>query len=377
MPILYFGQVVYNTNSVQNLDMEQVCRVCRDDKVTLVDIFGESKQSHDEPSLAEMLSECTSCEVIRDDPLPQKMCIACVLAAQNCFKFKRQCEQSHRHFWQLLGEADILKTEDWQLDQWGSTEQIKEEKSAERKEPESDVWETMRDKPLGQMDMWDFYQYDQPLIECEVKFETNSSSRCSSPSGGKLDKLVLGLVKGDSNLHACSICGKEFASKQKMNLHKRFHTRKREHKCPHCPKEFVNPGNLADHIRAHTGERPYKCPHCVKAFTQRGRLNEHIRTHTGERPFKCLHCPKTFASAGNLTVHKRIHTGERPYGCNQCHATYVQPGALQRHLRVHTADRPFKCAICLKPFPSTSYLKRHMSSHPEANREDYMLSEEK
>lgn len=354
--------------------MEQVCRVCRDDKVTLVDIFEERKQSqNEEPSLAEMLSDCTGCEVIRNDPLPQKMCIACVLEAQNFFRFKRKYEQSHRHFWQLLGSTDILKSEDWQLDQCANTvseEQIKQEASPEHKD-QSDVWTT------GQVDMWDFYHYDQPFIECEVKFESSNSSPCFPPSDEKLDKLVLGVVKGEAKSHPCSTCGKEFASKQKMNLHKRFHTRKREHKCPHCPKEFLNPGNLADHIRAHTGERPYKCPHCIKAFTQRGRLNEHIRTHTGERPFKCLNCPKTFASAGNLTVHKRIHTGERPYGCSQCHATYVQPGALQRHMRVHTADRPFKCAICLKPFPSTSYLKRHMSSHPEANREDYMLSGEK
>ncbi|KAH8405029.1 hypothetical protein KR222_005089 [Zaprionus bogoriensis] len=355
--------------------MAQVCRVCRDDNVTLVDIFCERTEPHDEPSLAEMLSECTSCEVIRDDPLPQKMCMACVLAAQNCFRFKRKCEQSHRHFWQLLGGVEILKADDdWRI--------IKEESSPahrEQAQEQEQAWADFgHDAQLDQADMWDFYSCDQPFIECEVKFETSASSKCSSPPGETLDKLVLGLVKQEPKApHACATCGKEFPSKQKLSLHQRFHSRKREHKCPHCPKEFVNPGNLADHIRAHTGERPYKCPHCVKAFTQRGRLNEHIRTHTGERPFKCVDCPKTFASAGNLTVHKRIHTGERPYGCNQCHATYVQPGALQRHMRVHTADRPYKCAICLKPFPSTSYLKRHMSSHPEASGEDYMLFEEK
>lgn len=214
-------------NSVQNLDMEQVCRVCRDDKVTLVDIFEERKQSqNEEPSLAEMLSDCTGCEVIRNDPLPQKMCIACVLEAQNFFRFKRKYEQSHRHFWQLLGSTDILKSEDWQLDQCANTvsgEQIKQEASPEHKD-KSDVWTT------GQVDMWDFYHYDQPFIECEVKFESSNSSPCFPPSDEKLDKLVLGVVKGEAKSHPCSTCGKEFASKQKMNLHKRFHTRKREHK---------------------------------------------------------------------------------------------------------------------------------------------------
>lgn len=348
--------------------MEQVCRTCRDGKATLVDIFADRYENEDEPTLAEMLTNCTSCEVIRDDPLPQKMCMSCVLAAQHFFRFKRKCEESRQYFWQLLNTSEMLQTNDWQVAQWAknvtSMQDVKEEGSEENW-PEnlpkmSNICE-YKDTEVIIADTWNSQCFPVRESSSEpVKFEISSRSSSSSKDNDSKD----------SSSHMCFTCDKKFISKRKLNLHMRVHGRKRKHKCPQCEKEFVNSGNLADHIRAHTGERPYKCPHCIKAFTQRGRLNEHIRTHTGERPFKCLYCPKTFASSGNLTAHSRTHTGEKPYKCEQCHSAYIQPGALQRHIRVHSGYRPFKCDLCLMAFTKISYLKRHMNSHPRAGSPD-------
>ncbi|TDG51917.1 hypothetical protein AWZ03_001587 [Drosophila navojoa] len=75
--------------------MDSLCRVCMDDSVTLVDIFTERQQpSTEQPSLCEILNEF--CEVKPDDFLPHQICLSCVLAAQNAYKFKRTFEETER-----------------------------------------------------------------------------------------------------------------------------------------------------------------------------------------------------------------------------------------------------------------------------------------
>jgi len=72
-----------------------------DSSVTLVDIFAERLQpSKKDPSLAEMLNEF--CEVKPKDLLPQTICLSCVLAAQNAYRFKRTCEESNRQLLDML-----------------------------------------------------------------------------------------------------------------------------------------------------------------------------------------------------------------------------------------------------------------------------------
>lgn len=90
---------------VHSPNMEQLCRVCMDSSVTLVDIFAERLQpSNKEPSLAEMLNEF--CEVKPKDMLPQHICLSCVLAAQNAYRFKRTCEESNRKLLKLLATKE-------------------------------------------------------------------------------------------------------------------------------------------------------------------------------------------------------------------------------------------------------------------------------
>lgn len=86
--------------------MENVCRVCTNSTVTLVDIFTQREQTDEELCLAEILNECVHCNVRADDSLPKLICLSCILDAQNAFHFKRRCEQSHQHFCELLTGKD-------------------------------------------------------------------------------------------------------------------------------------------------------------------------------------------------------------------------------------------------------------------------------
>lgn len=265
--------------------MEQICRACREGIAPLVDIFDDVyQQKMDEPSLAEMLSELAACEVRRGDPLPQQMCLPCVLAAQNAFRFKRKCEQSHRHFWDLLSG--------------------------------------------------------------NIKLEENLAElpdNCAPPNDALATRITAESIPcPEDNSHTCQTCGKGFDTKRKLALHQSFHDRKhageRSYKCSHCEKNFYGNWWLQRHLRTHTEERPYKCTHCEKAFKDSWSLRRHMRTHHDETSFKCIYCPKTFSSAHRQRIHICTHTGDYPYKCTQCPSSYTHPGSLKRHMRVHTEE---------------------------------------
>ncbi|XP_034108223.1 zinc finger protein 891-like [Drosophila sulfurigaster albostrigata] len=304
--------------------VEQVCRACRESAIAMVYIFDERyQQQKDEPSLAEMLSELAACEVKRNDPLPQQMCLACVLAAQNAFRFKRKCEQSHQHFWhQLSGSSQTVKLEDSWQDKMSQL----------------------------QLNIAENYTAANDELVSHIKAEAARDS------------------------HICPTCGKVFETRRQLMLHQSFHDRKQSSnstgaaggavfQCPHCEKSFNGNWWLQRHLRTHTGERPYKCSHCEKAFKDSWSLRRHLRTHLSECSYKCLYCPKTFNNANSQRIHICTHTGDYPYKCNQCQSSYAQPGSLKRHMRIHTDEGSFKCPHCPQVFAVNYNLKRHMSTH--------------
>ncbi|KAM8708489.1 hypothetical protein ACLKA7_015464 [Drosophila subpalustris] len=268
--------------------MEQICRACRESTAPLVDIFDDLyQQTKDAPSLAEMLSELAACEVRRNDPLPQQMCLPCVLAAQNAFRFKRKCEQSHRHFWDLL--SGNVKLEE---------------------------------NPSALPD------------NCTPAIETRMTAE-STPA------------PGDNSTHNCQTCGKGFDTKRKLMLHQSFHDRtqagERTYKCSFCEKNFNGNWWLQRHLRTHTEERPYKCSHCEKAFKDSWSLRRHMRTHLGEFSYKCIYCPKTFSTAARQRIHICTHTGDYPYKCKQ-----TQGDPLANRSKCCQTEGKICRSICLK-----------------------------
>ncbi|EDV92913.1 zinc finger protein 180 [Drosophila grimshawi] len=273
--------------------MDKLCRVCMDSSVTLVDIFAErQQQSKKDPSLAEMLNDF--CEVKPKDLLPQHICLSCVLATQNAYKFKRTCEESQRRLTQLLEKKykENVKAALPFVEAVYQKEQIGFNLNNVKVEP------LHPDEAVGDAKA-------HPLI-------TEKSLPSSRPLQvrHKLNSLVNRKAQNSGEPRfRCKFCDKGFGRVYLLNLHEKRHTGERTHFCDFCGKGFLRGHDLTIHTRIHTGERPFKCPHCSRSFIQNHLLKAHMRHHSSRDGFRCEQCPLVFKLQSQLSLHQSVPHG--------------------------------------------------------------------
>ncbi|KAL3273275.1 hypothetical protein HHI36_014729 [Cryptolaemus montrouzieri] len=155
--------------------------------------------------------------------------------------------------------------------------------------------------------------------------------------------------------YICSNCGKSFAIKSELTIHKKIHSD--QYQCNICFKTFVVPSKLQRHLRTHTNERPYQCPYevCKKMFTDQSNLSEHINTHKSMRDIKCRQCDKHFKTKNQLRSHMLTHNFNT-YTCDICKKSYRYKTNLILHMKKHTG---YKCSFCDKNCETFSVFMRH------------------
>lgn len=148
----------------------------------------------------------------------------------------------------------------------------------------------------------------------------------------------------NDKLWPCPSCKVPFKAASELQQHLGQHTRGEQRSggnvpsvpCEVCGKLFATVDRVRAHVRAAHGEKACACDICGSGFSYRCKLLDHMRTHTGDKPFRCDVCGKTFSQKNHLTRHAMIHTGERPFPCDFCGRGFYRKDKLARHRRVHT-----------------------------------------
>ena len=106
----------------------------------------------------------------------------------------------------------------------------------------------------------------------------------------------------------CDECGKTFATKSTLNLHRNsIHLKSQQFTCDFesCGKTFSQKGNLKKHIQSVHEQIRFSCDFCELTLTTRASLRQHIQSIHEEIRYNCDQCTKTFSHKSTLNHHKK------------------------------------------------------------------------
>lgn len=200
----------------------------------------------------------------------------------------------------------------------------------------------------------------------------------------KPDADIKDIDKGMRIKYDCSICGKQFVSKNNLERHQTSHDSTKKNVCEHCNKQFVSENRL----------RIHKENHCKKA----GDISKFYRSDVAV--WKCLKCNQVFATPATANRHaencmesndnqqwidkqqldnnedesKNEQTEENCtktdryvekvltellLQCEFCNRTYAEKHLLLLHQRTHTTEVNYECVMCKEVFDSYTSAAKH------------------
>ncbi|XP_021175064.2 PR domain zinc finger protein 10 isoform X2 [Fundulus heteroclitus] len=168
----------------------------------------------------------------------------------------------------------------------------------------------------------------------------------------------------------CTLCGKAFRDKDKLDLHLRVHGRDAyTFSCHVCTKSFVSDSALEDHLLAHTENRSYSCLLCPETFERLELLKDHVEVHSVDGCFTCPTCKKSFPDFIQVKKHIRCFHSEKIFQCPDCEKAFCRPDKLRLHMLRHSDRKDFLCSTCGKQFKRKDKLREHMQRMHNPDRE--------
>ncbi|XP_015239642.1 PREDICTED: PR domain zinc finger protein 10 isoform X2 [Cyprinodon variegatus] len=168
----------------------------------------------------------------------------------------------------------------------------------------------------------------------------------------------------------CTLCGKAFRDKDKLDLHLRIHGRDAyTFSCHLCCKSFVSDSALEDHLLMHTENRSYSCLLCQETFERLELLKDHVDVHSVNGCYPCPTCKKTFTDFMQVKKHIRCFHSEKIFQCPDCEKAFCRPDKLRLHMLRHSDRKDFLCSTCGKQFKRKDKLREHMQRMHNPDRE--------
>lgn len=152
---------------------------------------------------------------------------------------------------------------------------------------------------------------------------------------------------GAVNEFICDVCGRSFAKRSSLSMHKLMHS-DHDVSCDICGRSFKCLRSLRYHTTlVHDKSRcdndnKAVCEECGRSFASRPGLKRHIyRQHTKHDPCVCGECGRPFMSKASLATHARMahRTRYGEFPCGMCGKVCVTESALKQHFSVmHDED---------------------------------------
>ncbi|XP_077344145.1 histone-lysine N-methyltransferase MECOM isoform X5 [Lithobates pipiens] len=174
---------------------------------------------------------------------------------------------------------------------------------------------------------------DNDLIEIQHSHECKECDQVF-PDMQSLDKHLLSHT--EEREYKCDQCPKAFNWKSNLIRHQMSHDTGKHYECENCSKQvFTDPSNLQRHIRSqHVGARAHACSECGKTFATSSGLKQHKHIHSSVKPFVCEVCHKSYTQFSNLCRHKRMHADCRTQiKCKDCGQMFSTTSSLNKHRR--------------------------------------------
>ncbi|KAG8445204.1 hypothetical protein GDO86_010109 [Hymenochirus boettgeri] len=180
--------------------------------------------------------------------------------------------------------------------------------------------------------------------------------------------------------YKCDQCPKAFNWKSNLIRHQMSHDTGKHYECENCSKQvFTDPSNLQRHIRSqHVGARAHACSECGKTFATSSGLKQHKHIHSSVKPFVCEVCHKSYTQFSNLCRHKRMHADCRTQiKCKDCGQMFSTTSSLNKHRRFCEGKNHFAAGglfgqgISLPGNPAMDKASLISMNHANAGLADY------
>ncbi|XP_069831339.1 histone-lysine N-methyltransferase MECOM isoform X1 [Dendropsophus ebraccatus] len=218
---------------------------------------------------------------------------------------------------------------------------------------------------------------DNDLLEMQHSHECKECDQVF-PDIQSLDKHLQSHT--EEREYKCDQCPKAFNWKSNLIRHQMSHDTGKHYECENCSKQvFTDPSNLQRHIRSqHVGARAHACSECGKTFATSSGLKQHKHIHSSVKPFVCEVCHKSYTQFSNLCRHKRMHADCRTQiKCKDCGQMFSTTSSLNKHRRFCEGKNHFAASglfgqgISLPGTPSLDKASMINMNHASSGLADY------